>query len=267
MNEKNLIRGLVLGSALCFLGALGLYFKTGSKTPITAESVFADIEAANLELESPVGMTGLKNQSPYTQATEEVASGKSLPNAEDKTTDKKTANKLSEQEKSSINAITKMLRAAVSQNLSTKSFIELIRTTGLKPVASREKDPDASGLTTIRTSNALEGTRYFHAQFFGGDKLKDFPQHVSFEIRPSADALDVATQMIDENFKGRAKLVETRADYRRWKTDSGQVVWAKVLDEEDVMESPINPRDKNDIGAVWVAIEHEIHDEDDGHSH
>lgn len=266
MSENNLIRGLILGSLVCFLGALSLYFNSDPIAPTTADSVMADIEAANQKLESPVGMTGLNNQSPYTQATPELdkPAKKNEQQAESKTASQR---QLTEKEQASIDVISKMLRAAISQDLSTKSFINLIKDTGLKPVASTDRNPEGSGLTTIRTSNTLEGTRYFHAQFFGGEKLKDFHQHISFEIRPSPNSLEVATNMIEQNFKGKAKLVETRSDYRRWKTDSGQVIWAKVLDHEDIEESPINPRDKNDVGTVWVAIEHDIHEDDDGHSH
>lgn len=258
MSEKNLIRSLLVGSFLCFLGALGLFFKSGSNSQSgSAEEIMAAVEKARTQKQDV-------NPAPYTQAKEEA---KVEEKKSEEKVEKKTENRLNEKEQASVNTITKMLRAAVAQDISTKSFIELVKTTGLKPVASTNKDPDSNGLTTVRASNSLEGTRYFHAQFFAGDKIKDFPQHLSFEIRPSANSMEIASQMIETNFKGSAKLVETRADYKRWKTSTGQVIWAKVLDEEDVMESPINPRDKNDIGTVWVAIEHEIHDEDDGHEH
>ncbi len=176
-----------------------------------------------------------------------------------------TKDSLTEKEQASVREITKMLNVAVTKELSSQAFIELMKTTGLKPVATANKNPDTGQMTMIRASNALEGTRYFHAQYFGAENRDDFPQHLSFEIRPSNNSLEIATKMVEESFKGNLRLVETRAGYRRWETGNSREIWAKELDREEVMESPINPRDEDDIGTVMVAVEHKIHEDHDDH--
>lgn len=260
MSEKNLIRIIAVSVLIAFVGILGLVYGTASSDTTQNENgqdLLKQVNSIQTENSDDPSDQALKNQQ-YTQGN----------SAQTKTTDEAVlallnAKPLTAIEIESVRSITKMLSLAINQELSSQSFIKLIKTSGLLPKATVQENDDTGNMTTVRTSNSLVGTRYFHAQFFGGEKLKDFPQHISFEIRPGKDSLEVAGKMIEENFGAKAKLVESRSDYKRWKTEQGQVIWAKVMDAEDVEDSPINPRTKADIGAVWVAIEDDIHE--DGH--
>lgn len=243
MNEKNLVRSLIAVAGICFLAVFILLVSGGASevAATTPEEMIQKLNQTDTENSSNSG--GTTGQAGAVNSQTENANAPSL----------------SEQEIKSVDDLTKILSFAVRKDISTKSFLELIKTTGLVPVATTNKNPDTGSMTTVRTSNTLPGTRYFHAQFFGEDTLKDFPQHISFEIRPSTSSMAVAIKMIEQNFKGDLKREESREGYNRWSTGECQIIWSKKLTLEDIEDSPINPREKSDVGTVWVAVEHDIH--------
>lgn len=131
----------------------------------------------------------------------------------------------------------------------------------LAPVATQDFNEDTGKMVIIRTHETLEGTRYFHAQFFEDEQKRTFLQHLSFEIRPSPDAMDQAIKMIEE--KLGAKVVPLQAPtshYALYKAPGDYIVWVKRLEYEDLKDDPFNARDPNtDIGTLRVAIEKDIH--------
>ena len=144
---------------------------------------------------------------------------------------------------------------------SLNKLIRELRMSGLDPVMARDFNPYTGKMLTIRTNEALEGTRYFHAQFFADDSenKEPFRQHLSFEIRPSPDAMRVAQKIVEEKLgKALGTPIRVRKDegheWVEWKKD-GESIWIQRLGAEDLNHDPLNARTIEDIGTVRAAVE------------
>lgn len=131
----------------------------------------------------------------------------------------------------------------------------------LSPVAAEDANEDTGKMTIVRTDKALEGTRYFHAQFFEDEKKRTYLQHLSFEIRPSPDCVEQAVAMIEKRLGLKAQPLQAPSnDYALYKAPSDYIIWVKRLQEEDLDSDHFNPRDPvTDVGACRAAIEKDIH--------
>lgn len=131
----------------------------------------------------------------------------------------------------------------------------------LAPVATQDFNDHTGKMVIIRTNETLEGARYFHAQFFEDENKRTYLQHLSFEIRPSPDAMDRAVKMVEE--KLGAKVVPLQAPnshYALYKAPNDYIVWVKRLEYDDLKDDPFNARDpESDVGTLRVAIEKDIH--------
>ena len=139
---------------------------------------------------------------------------------------------------------------------------------GLKPVVSQDFNEDTGKMLIMRTNEVMEGTRYFHAQYFEDENKKPFLQHMSFEVQPAPDAMDNATRAIEKAFGDLGKPDTEKSDYRKWKTDNGYVVWIKKMGKEDLKGDPYNAYTKDDVGTIRVAVEEDphAHGDDDEHT-
>jgi hypothetical protein len=153
---------------------------------------------------------------------------------------------------------------------SLNKLIRELRMNGLEPVMARDFNPYTGKMLTIRTNEALTGTRYFHAQYFeDSDQNKEpFRQHLSFEVRGTRDAMAVTRKIIEENLgKKLGTPVGVRGDdWVEWKKD-GDSIWIQRMGPEDLKNDPLNARTAADIGTLKVAIEQipdEHHDEHPG---
>lgn len=141
------------------------------------------------------------------------------------------------------------------------ALLKELETLNLAPVATQDFNDDTGKMVIIRTNETLEGARYFHAQFFEDEHKQTFLQHLSFEIRPSPDAMDQAVKMIEEKLGTKVVPLQTpTSDYALYKAPGDYIVWVKRLDYEDLKDDPFNARDpKTDVGTLRVAIEKDIH--------
>lgn len=162
---------------------------------------------------------------------------------------------LSEEEKHSALTLVKLQAGAESLN-SSKTFVAALEQAHLVPSISRDSNPSTGTLEIVRTENALPGTRYLHAQFFEmGDQKNDLPQHISFEIRPGSDSMQVALEMIRKAYGDLGKPEMQTADYVLWRTKSRRVISAKRLNAEDLENSYFNAHSTADVGTIWVVNE------------
>lgn len=141
---------------------------------------------------------------------------------------------------------------------SLNKLIRELRMDGLDPVLARDFNPYTGKMLTIRTNEALEGTRYFHAQYFeDSDQNKEpFRQHLSFEVRASSDGMQVVKKIVEDSLgKKLATPVRVRGDeWVEWKKD-GDSIWIKRIGADDLNNNPLNARSAEDIGSLRIAIE------------
>ncbi len=175
---------------------------------------------------------------------------------------------LSIQEVESVNNIVKTISQAISKKYNSMDFMKAVQALNLKPKFMDEGTTAVGSMVTVRTHDALEGTRYLHAQFTGVKNNVDYLEHVSFQIRPGSDSFQKAVEILNQFLPKNKKVKESSSDYVLYNTDDGYVAWAKMATREDLKSNKYNASSKDDVGSVIVTIEQEIHDMDeDGHSH
>lgn len=164
-----------------------------------------------------------------------------------------------------VESVTDLLSILVSHNADDTTPADLVKQlerAGLKPEAAVDENSDTGKMVTVRTGDALPGTRYFHAQFFEDEHGRMQAQHISFEVRPGPDSEEVAQNLIRKTFVGIGKPTTERGCFREWKTKGCKTVWMKCLSAEDMTDHPFNAYDPaRDKGTILVA------QQDDPHCH
>jgi hypothetical protein len=165
----------------------------------------------------------------------------------------------------------KALRSLKFQTQILKSFyraknpvgplVEYLEKSGQTPVVTRESNKYTGEMVVIRTNTPPEGTRYFHTQAFTDEHGVQFIQHMSFEFRPSPEAMDLATSEISSAFQmGEPK--NSNPDFKEWELPGGYTLWMKRLNEDDIGEmsaDAFNVYGTQDVGAIRIAIEQSPH--------
>lgn len=178
---------------------------------------------------------------------------------------------LEESEKQAVDRLATLL-ASAERMKSSKELARELKRAGLRPVIGRDENPYTGRLDIVRTRDALPGTRYFHAQVFenGTDSEGAFAQHVSFQVRPGKDSMDVALAAIRDTHRDLGNPEINRPDYVLWRTKEGRVVSAKRMTSEDLQGNLFNAQDPvGDVGTIWVVSEDDPEDEaesDHGHT-
>jgi hypothetical protein len=174
---------------------------------------------------------------------------------------------LTNSEIQSVQSMTKALSRAIAQNLSSQQFMQMVNDSlKLRPQFLDEGTSSIGSLVTVRTHDALEGTRYLHAQFTGEKDKADFLQHASFQIRASPDSFNKAIEALNEVLPKDKKIKESSDDYILYSTGDGYVAWIKVANMDDLKSNDYNTATAKDLGTVIVTIEQEIHG-DEEHKH
>lgn len=175
---------------------------------------------------------------------------------------------LSVQEVESVNHIVKTISQAIAKKSNSNQFMKAIQALHLRPKFIDEGSNALGSMVTVRTHDALEGTRYLHGQFTGEKNNADYLQHVSFQIRPGSNSFQKAVEILNQYLPKNKTVKESASDYVLYSTDDGYVAWAKIATREDLKANKYNASSKEDVGSVIVTIEQDIHDmDDDGRSH
>ena len=159
---------------------------------------------------------------------------------------------LDEGEKRSLGALVDLLSQGERVGQNPRALFDALGRAGLQPVAARDSNPHTGTMWTVRTDNALPGTRYFHAQLYGEDDTH--MQHVSFELRPGADSMATAVDLVRQAHPHLGRPEIERDDYVLWKSD-GRVVSVKRLSGEELRGNVFNAHAPEDEGTVWVVSE------------
>jgi len=137
-------------------------------------------------------------------------------------------------------------------------LIRELKVNGLDPVIAKDFNPHTGKMLTIRTNEALEGTRYFHAQYFEDDQLnkEPFRQHLSFEVRPSPDCVKVIREQVESSLgETLGKPTNERGDsWVSWKI-GGDSISIHRLSALDLTGDRFNARTTADSGTCVATIE------------
>lgn len=173
-------------------------------------------------------------------------------------------------EEKSIATLLKVITEYPLKKKSAEQLISELKDLHLKPKIAQDFNPDTGKMLIIRTDEALEGTRYFHAQLFEDENKKTYFQHLAFEVTPAPDAMEKAKAYLQQNgFSGEP--VQVRGDsYLLWKKE-GYIGYIKKMSAEDIRDeiaSPFNAYDiKTDVGTVRCVIEIDVHPHGDQDGH
>lgn len=151
MSEKNLARIIAISILIAFIGVLGLVFGTASTETSKKENdqdLLKQVNSVQTEKSQDPRDQVLKQQQ-YTQG--QSAPAKAVgPGTQKEISAQLSAQPLTSVEVGSVRSITKMLSLAINQELSSQTFIKLIRTSGLVPKATVQENDDTGNMTTVR---------------------------------------------------------------------------------------------------------------------
>lgn len=167
-------------------------------------------------------------------------------------------------EQASIEHFVETLFINVNYDKGVKDVMEDLERMGLEPVDNKQANPYTGESHIIRTNKTLPGTRYFHAQI-KGSAGNEFLQHMSFEIKPGPNAFKNGVELIKKQFKISGKPKIESDELMAWPVENGYIAWVKKLSKEDLEDNPFNAYTQNDVGTIRIAIEYDIHPEDDEH--
>lgn len=162
---------------------------------------------------------------------------------------------LDEGEKQSVATLMNLLSRTEEVGKSPRALFDALAQAGLKPVAAKDSNEYTGTLWTVRTDNALPGTRYFHAQLFGEGETH--MQHVSFEIRPGSDSMNMAAELVRQANPDLGRPEIERDDYILWKKKGGKVISVKRLGADELRDNRFNAHAPEDAGTIWVTSEDE----------
>lgn len=175
---------------------------------------------------------------------------------------------LNEQELRSAEALIRTFFKYGRGRASLNKLVKELEDAGLQPVLAKDSNPHTGKMLNVRTTEALEGTKYYHAVFFEdeGRNREPFAQHQSVELRASADCMVKAREIVERVFgKTLGQPVRVRGDeWIEWRVGD-RSVWIHRLGLEDIRYDPINARTLADLGNCKAAIELIPEDEEQAH--
>ena len=163
---------------------------------------------------------------------------------------------------SSANNILELMTEQIRGKLGPKDLVKELDLLLLKPQVQADSN-DLGKMIIVRTERALPGTRYLHAQYFSNEAGEPEIQHMSFEIPPAPEAMKLGVSLVKSAFKELGEPALTRPNFVLWKAPNGFVVWVKRLSADELSEDPFNAYGPSDVGTIRIAIEHDIHENDD----
>jgi hypothetical protein len=137
-------------------------------------------------------------------------------------------------------------------------LIKHLEAQGLEPLIAKDSNPVTGKMLTIRTSEALVGTKHFHANYLEDDSRNKDPllQHLSFEIRGTADCMTKAEEILRKVYSMQlGEPLRRRGDeWVEWNVrDYNVSIYRLGLD--DIRNDPVNARSLADIGNCKATIE------------
>lgn len=169
-----------------------------------------------------------------------------------------------DEQEESLLEMNRYMAAAFMVPDSHEKLLEMYREKGLTPDYSQSSNPHTGKMVTIRTQNTLPGVRYPHSQLFSNDRNEMEMQHTSIEYRPGPQAFERVNEMVQELYQVKGGESSKDGNFIKYKLGKGQVLWVQKMAAKDLKDSPFNAYEESDVGTIRMAIEQEIHFEEDG---
>lgn len=147
---------------------------------------------------------------------------------------------------------------------SQEKLLKFYRDKGLSPDISGDSNEYTGKMITIRTSTSLPGTRYPHSQYFSNERQQMLMQHTSVEYRPGPQAFERVNKMVKKLYGVKDGTPSKNGRFMNYKLGHGQILWVQKMGPEDLKNSPFNAYEDTDLGTIRMAIEQEIHFEEEG---
>lgn len=167
----------------------------------------------------------------------------------------------------SLDTLATILFEQASGTTRPAQLIDELARLGYQPVVARDVNEVTGAMVIVRTKNALPGTRYFHAQFFTDENGKYYPQHVSFEFRPS-QSMDDVVRSLESRFGRLGRPTTNDGIWMTWKLPNDYSLWIKRIERSDIEDgSRFNAYAAEDLNTLRVALEKDVpgHEDDEPH--
>ena len=164
-------------------------------------------------------------------------------------------------------AMTTLMADAIRPETTLEQVITRLKEFGVEPEWTFNSNEDTGSMVTVQTNNPFRGTRYFKAQYFGGDGNAPFPQYLAFEFRPGPNAMKEAQLALKQSFPQLGQPLESFDDYAFYQLDDDYVVRVIKMTVEDLQDDTFHAYVPADVGTVRISIELDIHPEGDEHDH
>ncbi len=159
----------------------------------------------------------------------------------------------------SLKTMVQILKKASNSVEDLRGLYQALQTSRQEPILAKNKNPYTGEMVVIRTKSPLPGTRYFHGQFFEASTGGHYIQHMSFEFKPSPQALGEANAVLLEAFPGLGEPIRQSDSMIVYRLNDKYNLWMKVLGADELQDSPLNAYGPEDVGSVRVALEMEVH--------
>ncbi|MGZ3694497.1 MAG: hypothetical protein ACXWQO_09975 [Bdellovibrionota bacterium] len=276
MNKKIIYLAISLAvaiSAAAFVFNKKFPNPNGEPQP-AVEDTNAGIAAGTTPPSSLNGTAGNQTQT-QTSATGVVSpsSGPSLPvndEAAIPVTSKWAEVPLSKEEIKSVKMLSATLIKFVDPKMGNPDLlVKEFTKAGLQPVIAKDFNQYTGKMIVVRCNNPPPGTRCCHAQYFEDENKKSFLQHISYEMRPSPNGMEVAAASLDAILAphGVGKLgkpVTKTQDLAHWELKNNfSATIMKLKTAADMKDDPFCAHDPaEDIGMYKVMAEM-VPDKDD----
>jgi hypothetical protein len=168
--------------------------------------------------------------------------------------------KTKKMEQGSLGTMAHVLAMSIEEN-SLEDLLKNLKTKNQKPIVSRQANPDTGEMLMIRTRAPMDGTRYFHAQYFSSQTPNEyFVQHISFDFKPGENSMEQAIAAVSSSFGDLGKPHRRTSQFISWHLDNNYVLWIKKMGPEDLQGHPFNAYGSRDVGTIKVAVEKKIHE-------
>lgn len=195
------------------------------------------------------------------QPTAAPANG--TPAAKSEEAAKLAATPLSKEEVKSV----KMMATAMVQYMDPKFgnpdlLKDAMTKAGFKPTVAKDFNPYTGKMIIVHCENPPPGTRCCHAQYFEDEHKKPFLQHMSFELRPSADGMNQAVAALNEAIRPQGKKpvgapTKKSDTLAKWDLkDNFEATILKLENPDDLKGDPFCAHEiPDDLGTYKVMVE------------
>lgn len=167
-----------------------------------------------------------------------------------------------------LESMIELLSLQVLKERGFKALIGELEKRRLRPLVVKDFNSETGTMYIVRTENRHPGIRYFHAQYVDDSFSRPLLQHISFEVKPSANAREQVVQMIQQKFVDLGEPVFQNPTFTAWHVSSDYYLGVKIMDEIDLVSDEYNAYTTEDMGTIKVSMEWEVHSENDlAHSH